>query len=558
MRVRTLIALFVGTTFAWGADAQAPVGPVGIATMSSAAANAPIDPVASYHAAGTIATTTGTIPAASHSLVVANASGWAIGQGIAVAGAGAASAELVSSITGITGTTFTLADAASTAVTNAAINHDDTAAISAAITASQAAGTPVHLPAGDYNVTGSYTINTPITFYGDGRAQSRFWKRSATGYLFTIGYSVDDHAGNINLAYAGANFSEFGVFQGSGITPTAGGAFLIASADTSGHKFVEGLTIRSISTKGLWTTIVTGDWINANWFEDIYVNAAASGFGIIINTALGTGGDSNWSKIFFNGGTIGGLSQQTSLKLIKADTQNFTNLKIDGGGGVVFANATADDIRRVRFVDLSVEDIDTGQCGINFGSSGVTQVSVTGGEFLKVFSGQEICGTTTGATINQAIIESQGIVSNQIDFITAIGGGITNPLITTYASTANMDAILLKTNHAAGNVLGIQNASSSGNSGIEFIDNSGATAVFAGYINGGTGEYKINNIATNGFIDFRIGSTAAVTINHDLSATFGGRITAHSLGSTTAAAGKNALCIDGVTGQVYQSNASTC
>ena len=63
---------------------------IGAATSGGFAMQMSIDPVASYAASGTTATTTGTITASSTSLVVASASGWSIGMGIAVAGAGVA------------------------------------------------------------------------------------------------------------------------------------------------------------------------------------------------------------------------------------------------------------------------------------------------------------------------------------------------------------------------------------------------------------------------------------------------------------------------------------
>jgi hypothetical protein len=58
--------------------------------------------------------TTGSITSGTNSLVVANAVTWTIGQGIKIAGAGVAGADLSTTITGISGTTFTLTANAST------------------------------------------------------------------------------------------------------------------------------------------------------------------------------------------------------------------------------------------------------------------------------------------------------------------------------------------------------------------------------------------------------------------------------------------------------------
>lgn len=69
--------------------------------------------------------TTGTINNGSSSLVVANAATWTIGQGIKIAGAGVASADLSTTISNIVGTTFTLAAPASTSVVGAVVSHTD-------------------------------------------------------------------------------------------------------------------------------------------------------------------------------------------------------------------------------------------------------------------------------------------------------------------------------------------------------------------------------------------------------------------------------------------------
>lgn len=68
---------------------------------------------------GDNAFTTGTISSGTDSLVVASATGFAEGDTITVAGAGASGVDLTTAITTIAGTTFTLADNAGTSVTDA-------------------------------------------------------------------------------------------------------------------------------------------------------------------------------------------------------------------------------------------------------------------------------------------------------------------------------------------------------------------------------------------------------------------------------------------------------
>jgi hypothetical protein len=87
-----------------------------------------------------------------------------------------------------------------------------------------------------------------------------------------------------------------------------------------------------------------------------------------------------------------------------------------------------------------------------------------------------------------------------------------NKIFSQYNSggTAN-DALKLSTTNL-GAVFGVQNTNASGFSGIEYIDNANAVKVFTGYNNSGTGEFRFNNIASNGFITFKIGSADKLTI----------------------------------------------
>lgn len=73
----------------------------------------------------TVAYTTGTISASSNSLTVASATGLVNGRGITVQGAGSNAEDLTTTITGISGTTITLAANASTSVTNSDVAMAD-------------------------------------------------------------------------------------------------------------------------------------------------------------------------------------------------------------------------------------------------------------------------------------------------------------------------------------------------------------------------------------------------------------------------------------------------
>jgi len=311
--------------------------------------------------------------------VVASASGWSVGMGIAVANAGTGgNTELISSVTNIAGTTFTLNDAAVTTATGQTVNHDDTAAISSAITAAIAANKPLHLQAGSYNVTSGLTaVSSPLTFLGDGKTQSIIWNRSKTAVIFTVNYQYNF---NPPLTTQSALFQNFGVSQASGITPTAGGAFLIGSATScspcttgAGSLFTSDVTLQNVAMSGLWSGVATQNGLIRDWFLNLSISQGVGGCGINYNSPK-NGGDNHWNDIEMTGGS-------TALCIVASDTQTFQNIKTNGGAGVVFSGAAATAINRVRFVNPSIEGTGTlPSCAFDFGANGATQVTIIGGE----------------------------------------------------------------------------------------------------------------------------------------------------------------------------------
>lgn len=118
-----------------------------------------------YGASGLYAQTTGSVSAGSSSLVVADGSSFAVGQGIFIKGAGASGTDFVTTISVINGSTLTLAANASTDVSSVLAQHDDTAAINAALAAAyNAGGGVVYLPKtgsdGYYRCNGAYNART--------------------------------------------------------------------------------------------------------------------------------------------------------------------------------------------------------------------------------------------------------------------------------------------------------------------------------------------------------------------------------------------------------------
>ena len=111
--------------------------------------------------------TLGGINAGANALTVSSTASFAVGHGIFIAGAGAAGARLVATITAIVGNIITISIAASTTVIGAVVKHDDTAAINAAIAAAyNAGGGEVYFPNGHYRCAAplNATTNSVLTF----------------------------------------------------------------------------------------------------------------------------------------------------------------------------------------------------------------------------------------------------------------------------------------------------------------------------------------------------------------------------------------------------------
>ena len=148
--------------------------------------------VTQFGAVGNNASTTGSISSTSNSttLTVASASTFVQGQGIYVAGAGASGAPLVTTISYISGLTFTLAAPALTTVTSAAVIADDTAAIQTAFNACWNFGQPPVDGVVEFPGTRTYLISSTINAYSgckiEGNEEVREWRYWPRSPLNTI------------------------------------------------------------------------------------------------------------------------------------------------------------------------------------------------------------------------------------------------------------------------------------------------------------------------------------------------------------------------------------
>lgn len=165
--------------------------------------------------------TVGSITSGSHTLTMTSTAGWQVGFSADVAGAGAAGVDLITPVTALTSTTLTLSAAASTTVTNAIVNFDDTAAINAAL----ASQNNVHLDVGQYNVTGELEIAFPQWFQCDG-AVVRNMRGVSTIANSANGGSIIWNRGKtnnvINMTSQQSHLADCAIAQANDITPTAG------------------------------------------------------------------------------------------------------------------------------------------------------------------------------------------------------------------------------------------------------------------------------------------------------------------------------------------------
>lgn len=112
---------------------------------------------APYYAspAGLTTTTAASISSGSTSTTVASCSTFTAGNGILIPGAGAAGVNFYPPVVSCTGTTLTWTGATSTTVTSVTIQHDESAAFNAAVTALNTAGSgTIWLPDGTYLANG--------------------------------------------------------------------------------------------------------------------------------------------------------------------------------------------------------------------------------------------------------------------------------------------------------------------------------------------------------------------------------------------------------------------
>ena len=149
--------------------------------------------------------------------------------------------------------------------------------------------------------------------------------------------------------------------------------------------------------------------------------------------------------------------------------------------------------------------------------NGVTQ-DLSANRTFTISTGITI-GTTaiTSGSVGRILFEGAGNVVQQSSQIS--WNNSTNALTVTTGKTFSAyqsgtvanDALKITVSND-GASLGIQNSNASGFSGVEYLNSSGSPRVFTGFNNSNGQEFRFNNFASGGYIDFLISATSAFRI----------------------------------------------
>lgn len=364
------------------------------------------DPINDWNAAGIITTTTtsGTNNSGQNILNVASATGWAVGMGIAVQNAGTGgNTELISYVTAINGTAFTLHDNLVTTITTGqTVNHDDTRALIFSVNS----GRNVHIRAGTYNVTSEIDVIAGIYVQGDGPRG----RNVASGETLTNMGTVIQNRGLTNIVFkitsSDVGFFDLSVEEAVGTTPTAGYAFQWGSATKLLNE-----RMNNIVVYGTYDGINVAGLLAESYFSNLFLETqgGSSNTGACFTYSNASpGGDQfamNITCIAINAGGKGFWIRQS-------DTTGWDTLK-----GLNFDNdLRVDDsvsvAQNIRIVNSSFENGTSNNTNVIITSSGsgVNGVTLIGSEFgvntNSSGSGLTVSGAASNIIIDDNVFQS--------------------------------------------------------------------------------------------------------------------------------------------------------
>lgn len=362
------------------------------------------DPIIDYSCAGVATTTTGTISSGTRSLTVASAAGWTTGMGIAIANAGSGgTTELITTVTGISGTTFTLnpgGAAASATATGQVVNHDDTACLTAAL----ASGKNIHLRHGTYNVTSELDTVAPIIITGEGNAfptnsynsayqntgnQTVIQTRMATGTTLKIQNSF-------------VELRHLAIVQASGVTATSGTAIDIENAT----KVITGMKVIDVAVYNTFNCLAiggggTGGGTSFTIENSYFFTKNATTFGCVVINSPTPFGDMR-----FRGNEVR-CPTGPCMYVVASDISSFTDNKFNDCNPCLSIASSSASVSGISFVNNSFEGGTNTGALIQISGTAVDGVTFIGGE-CGVDNGHG-CFTIAGAastTINSVMFSA--------------------------------------------------------------------------------------------------------------------------------------------------------
>lgn len=456
----------MGTTKFWNIGIGTSSPPQVLSVNGNASFNGGIssstitDPINDWNASGSIITTTGSISSSSATttLTVASAFGWSVGMGIDVAGAGTSGADLITSVTAISGNTFILAVAASTTVSGAVINHDDTAAINAALVSGKA----VHLRAGLYNITNQLLMPISNLFYGDGALNLK--DQITPQNLGTV--IVDRSTTNnwLNISSGSSYVRDMSFETASGVTPTSGFAISIGNPSVR----IANIVVQNISIYGSAGGIQINTHVAVSYIDNIYMITQGSS---TTYCAIYNYNGAPYGDVVFNAITALPVTNDNGgygVYVVAADVNQYQNMKINGYSDDLYINSTS--VANQFFADNSFEGATTGiyiagGTNINFsgGEIGVGNgggsygVDIEGGSIFS-FTGMQFHDLGNGIKVNNSSGHDT-FSNNTFDTITTTALNI----------VSNIPAVSFSGDIASGNIVNSGSAVnyfSAGNVGI--------------------------------------------------------------------------------------------
>ena len=281
----------------------------------------------------------GSIPSSSSTLTVASTTGWVTGEGIDVAGAGAAGADLITTVTVTSGTVLSLGANTSTGgpYNNVVINHDDTAALNAAF----ASGQNVRIPAGQFNVyaTGAnstaLTLSLPVTVQCAGAGIYSYYSGPYGTWIWNRG-TVDN-----TLAVTGGNGTSLyncGIHQAVDITPTAGYGLVLGNGSSGSQWGFGGSFIVGNQVWDTWGLLDFNQGVTNSTISGNAINTDSTATKHIITYDVTSPGGAN----FITGNAIADSSGQnlTCLTIIDGDTNQWVNNNFEQCGTMISATTT--------------------------------------------------------------------------------------------------------------------------------------------------------------------------------------------------------------------------